>query len=283
MLYEDESKNTDLIRLLGSSFIARRDVKAMQHDDGAWMPVREDMQDNSSPFLPWTMMDFKFHLGGQRTYGHYLLDTDNKCKLFAFDLDVVKPNPKKDIEFVLDDGEPSFYNPREVWMEQQTEHPAYPDIHRQLTGMAMALTLAIQDVFGSDIKVAVCDTGGKGLHVYALYGDMPATVARKAANGVLEKLGGFTPTSGDNFFMYSTPENPNGYSAVCVEVFPKQDKLTEDGLGNLMAMPCGVHQVTKRPRSLVRFLSTADDPDASKGWATLDDPIEALEGGTPWS
>lgn len=291
MRYDDDSQNIKLVKLLGGAFIQRRDVKAVQNRDGSWMPVREDSKDPDSPFLPFTMMDFQYHLSGQRSYGHYLLDTENNCKLFAFDLDVCKPSGVDGgtvFSYREDDGTMVEYNPRAVWLGQDVGHPMYGDLKRQLTGMALALQLAITDLFGDDVRVAVCDTGGKGLHVYALYGVMPAEVARQAAHGVLEALGGFTATKGDNFFQYSTPENPNGYNSIELEVFPKQDTLEPGGLGNLMALPCGVNRKTGRERPFVRFdLSkmlegeeagrSRSDSVAMAEWSSAD-PIEILEG-----
>lgn len=286
MLYDDDDLNTKSVKLLGEKFISRKDVKARQAPDGAWMPVRKDSHDASSEYAPWTLMDFKMHLSGEATYGHYLLDTDNNCKLFAFDLDVRasrdgnEHTEPESFHYAGPSGEQMEFNPREVWVNRDTEHPTYERISRQLRGLAESLALAIDRIFEGEVGVAVCDTGGKGLHIYGFTGLQPASVARQAAHYVLETLGHgvFVPSRGSNFYRYINPEVPDAYDCVEIEVFPKQDELTDGGLGNLMALPCGVNKRTGRNRPFVTFRGTG----AGSGEWTPIDQIVALEGGKPW-
>jgi predicted transcriptional regulator len=61
-------------------------------------------------------------------------------------------------------------------------------------------------------------------HIWVFFEpEIPAYAARFLGNKVLEKCG-----------------NPN------VELFPKQDKIEEDGFGNLMKIPLGLHQQSKK-------------------------------------
>lgn len=79
------------------------------------------------------------------------------------------------------------------------------------------------------------DTGGAGLHVWLFFTPrLPAEKARALLRELLWRSG---------------PQPPS----VAVEVFPKQDRLSGKGLGNLIKLPLGVHQVTLRPS---RFLDS---------------------------
>lgn len=83
------------------------------------------------------------------------------------------------------------------------------------------------------------DTGGAGLHLWLFFSPrLPAERARALLRELLFRAG---------------PQPP----AVAVELFPKQDRLTGKGLGNLVKLPLGVHQATLR-RS--RFLDARMAP-----------------------
>ena len=86
------------------------------------------------------------------------------------------------------------------------------------------------------------DTGGAGLHVWLFFSPrLPAERARALARELLFRAG---------------PQPP----AVSVEIFPKQDRLTGKGLGNLVKLPLGVHQATlRRSRFLDALLAPLDD------------------------
>ena len=72
------------------------------------------------------------------------------------------------------------------------------------------------------------DSGGVGIHVWILFAPrVPAAKARALLREILWRAGAQPPT-------------------VNVEVFPKQEKLSGKGLGNLIKLPLGVHQVTQR-------------------------------------
>src|SRR4051812_22556869 len=69
---------TDLADLFASKLIARPDVKDVQHSDGSYSPDRR----------PWTRAELEAHLRGTHTFGHYLLNTDDTCKIFCLDVDL---------------------------------------------------------------------------------------------------------------------------------------------------------------------------------------------------
>ena len=256
-LPEDDA--VELVKLLGKNFIQRRDAKAIQTKDCQWIPVRRDDKDTNIPF---SMDDFKKHLMGSATYGHYLLDQENNCKLFAFDLDVVEgPVPLS--------GTDETYSPRKVWLDGAIDPAArateeYAEVRSQLARLGRGLAVAIRDCFEGQVPVAVCDTAGKGLHVYGLTGTRPAAAQRELALGLLKLVGDFVPLKGKNFFQYRPESDPESLNAVTIEVFPKQDTLQAGGLGNLLALPLGVNRRTGGRREFVAFDPGADPP--FHGW-----------------
>jgi len=96
----------ELAKRLGFLFIERRDVKAWQQENGGYFP----------DYGPLTLKDLRSHLAGLPQYGdvlnqdgtprtdknghklralrahmgHYLVSQENKCRLFAFDIDLKK-------------------------------------------------------------------------------------------------------------------------------------------------------------------------------------------------
>src|SRR5688572_12362826 len=87
--------------MLGKRFIERRDVKAVQFKDGHYEPDR----------TKFTMTDLRAHLAGERTYGHYLISDEDRCRIIAFDIDL----PKKAL-LRHDDGETLVDGCRELWL-----------------------------------------------------------------------------------------------------------------------------------------------------------------------
>lgn len=269
----------ELVRLLGTKFIQRRDVKAFQADDGAWYPERSS----------FTMKDFTDHLAGTRTLGHYLLDQDDMCKFFAFDLDLVQHGeqcpakltpgtkcsgcPVTFPNLIMDEkGDPQsdlFWtvNPREAW--QDPNHPARETLIIEMRCLAEGLALRAHRTL--NMPVAIATSGHKGLHVYVFTdGPLPAEASRQLAIGLLDGYGCFEPVRGQHFWRHTT-----SYKTLEIEVFPKQTSLEGKDLGNLMKLPLGVHRVTGQR---AEFLTT------KCGYNRLIpmDPIRALEGDLPW-
>lgn len=265
-------EDRELVRELGLKFIQRKDVKAFQRNDGAWFPDR----------TPFTMQDFRDHLAGTKTLGHYMLDDDSNCKLFAFDIDLVKHG--QDCPGVGCKGCPTVIhelrlnengNPQETGITHSIiardglvkGHPAYDTLVINLRCMAEGLArLAYKRL---QIPVGIAYSGNKGLHVYAFTGEMPAEVQKELALDLLGN-GPFEAVRGDNFWRHAY-----AYTMLEIEVFPKQTSLDGKDLGNLMSLPLGVHQVTGNDKFFVDCRSTVDR-------LVQKDPMQVLEGDMPW-
>lgn len=260
----------DLIKAIGTRFIQRRDCKAVQGELGgdgefkAWQPVVANHKD-----VPFKLQDFQDHLAGRRTFGHYLVDPDGNCKLFAFDIDLVgtdrQGNPAG--ELVDPQGDPFPCNPRELFLDPS--HWARPILIQELRCMAEGLARKVNELLG--ISVAVHYSGNKGMHVYGFTGETQAVFAREAAIGVLDSLRVFEAYRGESFYRHT-----HSYKNLSIEVFPKQDKLSNpNGKGNLMALPLGIHKTSGAKKM---FLSTRGSLDVLEEF----DPMRALSGDLPW-
>lgn len=224
-----------LVALLGKRFITRTDVKALQRADGAYRPVHEK----------WRVKDLKDHLSGERSYGHYLLSQESQCKLLAYDLDLDK-------------------EARERWASD-------PDSRAGLTKQLRGLAEGIASRAGrlAQCPTAISFSGGKGLHVYVFTGLIDAADAKSCALFVLESFAAvMEPYRGEVFWRH---KDADLYPDVSIEVFPKQEKIEEDGLGNLMRLPLGVNAKTGESAFFV---------DTSAPLEVLEalDPVVALSG-----
>ena len=245
----------DLAGLLAKMFIARKDVKAVQTAArGEYMPVQHCTEcgrafcGHETPKVrePWVRADIDAHLNKQHTYGHYLLNEDNKCKLFAFDLDLDKPDLYQSLDpvpvprYLDEQGNEVEFNPREAWLNRA--HPARAQMKYQLKVIAHALASRILTEL--EIPTAVTYTGAKGLHVYGFTGLMSASDVREGARIVLDslaetQLGPVSAVKGDCFFRFDNQDANEGQPNITIEVFPKQDNLGGKDLGNLMRLPLG--------------------------------------------
>lgn len=263
---------SDTATLLAQKFIARRDVKAIQKSDGSWAPHTSTGKRDGDK-IKWRMGDLAAHIEGRETFGHYLLDTEDHCKLFAFDIDFEKNHPNFAQDFVGtwtdDDGKVQEFDPRAAWLDRK--HPSRQFAKISMMHMAATFMYAIHQEFGADVPTLAAYSGGKGVHVYGLMGRSPASEARMAADIVLEAIGDFEPARGGNFFRATDQSETNHFRNFTVEVFPKQDHLSgSDGYGNLMRMPLGKNK--KNPKDPTFFI------DMSKGFETMApiDPVTAL-------
>lgn len=260
--------SNDVANLIASKFIARPDVKAVQYGDGSWSP-HTDTGKRDGNRLPWKRQDLLAHLDGQRTYGHYLLSPDSDCKLFAFDVDLEKSGT-----LPLDRDEATgdwknfmeFEDLRGAWATRS--HPARPYMKAQFKEIAHKLLRGIYENLG--IPCAAAYSGGKGIHVYGFTGKMPARDVRDGAIIVLEALGGFTPTKGENFYAHEKWPN------LSIEVFPKQSNLDGKDLGNLMRLPLGRNLKSTDPTF---FIDMTTEMAAMKPV----DPVWALTAPSPWA
>lgn len=270
----------ELAIALGKRFIQRRDVKAVQHENGVYTPH----QTKDGQRFPWKMDDIRNHLSGSHTYGHYLVDQSNLTKLFAFDIDLVKGNEKNPLPgYWIDMREDQEVDlgvipcdPRKIW--QEPDHPAKQWLALQLKCCANALGLKAKRLFGDDIHIAMAYSGCKGLHVYGFFVEpVPATFARKSAIEVLrafnrpDGLPGFEPIRGENFWA-STQEEHHNYE---IEIFPKQDSLDGKDLGNLMRLPLGINRKTGQRGYFIDGRSALYE-------LRMMDPLAALSGELPW-
>jgi hypothetical protein len=255
--------SVDLVRGLGTRFIARRDIKSWQSSNGDWHPQE----------TPMSMADFEAHLAGTHTMGHYMINPeDQTCKLFAFDLDLRKPS-KPDVPGeppVVDPYRPTYegteINPRELLY---TEHPLATKYRTDLRVCAEGIATRVSNTMG--ISVAIAESGGKGLHVYCFTGSIPGEAAQAMAHNIMETWL-FEPVRGKNFWRHV---DPTLFPDIEIETFPKQATVQVGGMGNLMKLPLGVNQKTKK-RS--RFLTMNASLDQ---WVEMD-PIRVFEGELPW-
>jgi hypothetical protein len=85
----------------------------------------------------------------------------------------------------------------------------------------------------SGLPLFIEHSGGAGLHLWLFFAPrLPAERARGFLRELLWRAGAQPPS-------------------VAVEIFPKQDRLGGKGLGNLIKLPLGIHQVTLRPSSFL--------------------------------
>lgn len=301
----------DLARLFAAKFIQRPDVKAIQlpRDGGGlragdWFPdTRLNAEKRpDSPHLPhgFNMDHLLAHLAGERTYGHYLLNEDDNCKLFCFDVDIKKagnyvvqpdwttmPDALQDdpagqelwykensvVEVVDGKGDPNL---RDMWLTRSREVvPARKWLKLQMRTIAHSLAKAVTEM---QIPCAVAYSGSKGIHVYGLTGSMPAAEVRAAAMMALDMAGEFEPLRGKNFFQHQNPDPFHGLQNFDIEVFPKQESLDGKTLGNLLRLPLGKNW--KAPNDPTFFL----DMTAPMGdFTPHSDPVALLTNGNPFA
>jgi hypothetical protein len=266
----------EIAALLSKTFISRRDAKAQQARSGAYMPVVDDDGNR----LGFTMGDLRAHVEGTATYGHYLLDTDDKVKCFAFDIDLVSgwpiPGDRENLEPIPYEAGMTI-DPVEVWRTTPEDDGRHLWLTVQLRSLAEGLASRVKTKLG--IPVAIAYSGNKGLHVYGLTGYTEAAKARRAAHLILTTFGGvFENWKGEHFYRYvRDPEQPTaGYPALSIEVFPKQDSLGGKDLGNLLRLPLGINQKSGKPGFFL---------DLKADWDVLRpaDPERALTTGDPWA
>lgn len=288
----------ELARLYASKFIQRRDVKAIQLDRdgggltmGDWFPDTRVRRENS-PHLPagWNMEHLLAHLEGKRTYGHYLLDEENKCKLFAFDIDLKKtgnyvklPDWSAIPEGLSSEEEDAWIeaqivvgedvNPLELWHTRKRSALEARNWYKyQMKSLAHIMASSIEQM---GFSTAVAYSGNKGVHVYGFTGPMPAAEVRDAAMIALDMSGEFEAVRGKNFYQHKSDDPIHGYQNFSIEVFPKQDSLDGKSLGNLMRLPLGKNH--KNPEDPTFFL----DMTTPLGQFTPHaDPVKLLSGGS---
>lgn len=282
---------TELVDLIAKKFIARPDVKAQQHYSGdAYFPVVDRQTEQR---LPWAREDLEAHILGSKTFGHYLVSQDSKCKLFAFDVDLRKNehNPKtKELTWTGAYPSPDFYgesanftgkivrfDPREAWKDRA--HPARPWMKYQFRLVAHYLCAIIEKELA--IPCAAAYSGSKGVHVYGFTGLESAADVREGAQIVLDAMadrpfcGGVEPLRGRHFFKFSNDDPIEGFPNLSIEVYPKQDNLDNKDVGNLMRLPLGRNLKSEDPTFFIDMTSPLNE-------MVPVDPIHALTASSPF-
>ena len=242
---------------LNKLFIARRDVKAVQRsvaDGGEWFASKK----------PFTLDDFQKHLftkGG--CLGTYLLDLNSQVKFVAFDIDlsgsgpyfIIKDLPESEAEYAEMEAEYAQQAVGEMDLDyrsgpwEETLHDPDNDGYRWVRSHLRVLIETLCDKVEDqlDLPAVPVITGG-GAHVLVPFGQrVDAAIARAAAHGVMETVGGFQRSS-ENFYSNAPDldnrdekKKPVG-ETITIEVFPKQDTLpSPDSFGNLIRLPFGWH------------------------------------------
>lgn len=284
-----------LMPLLAKNFIQRRDPVAQQTRDGGYRPLRDS---HGTPSVIFDRDTLTQHLSGTNTYGHYMLDKDDKCKLFVFDIDLTKTGLVPTIELAPDATEEQYESwvasfvrvpdLRDVWHSRsKKDAPARAYIKMQLRTLGQMFASSIYTLL--EIPTAVAYTGNKGIHVYGFTGPVLAGEARDGADLVMASLPYMKASRGDNFFADDRRDDrgeefnpstelfdPFVFHNFHVEVFPKQRSLEGKDLGNLVRLPLG------------KNLHSPADPtffvDLTKPLNELSpvDPVYALTTKNPW-
>jgi hypothetical protein len=244
-----------------------------------YYPEVYNKNDNPPRYIPWDAEAIEAHISGRRTYGHYLLDTDSSCKLFAFDIDLDQtgrlptmrlpmpagPGNQETEDYYADAWYRSFTdcNPREAWLDRA--HPARPYIKAAMRTIAHIIQREIDKI---GMPSAVAYTGAKGIHVYGFTGRMDATTVRAGCKIVLDSLP-VKPVRGELFYKWADPSKYEELQLFTIEVFPKQDKIQDGGFGNLMRLPLGVNLKSQDPTFFV-------DTSRPFGELTETDPLALL-------
>lgn len=274
-----------LENLYASMFIARPDVKAEQHSNGSYSPTRTYPDPSNREVFTnvgWKRSDILAHIAGERTFGHYLLNTDDQVKLFCFDVDLRGLDRNQQPEgwlptSGLGDGEVAAdfvrADPRTVWKDRANPQRNYLKYSMRLCAHMLAEKISS----ALEIHTAVAYSGNKGFHVYGFTGPVSAADARDGAMIVLDDLDMFELERGDSLFKLSDekyePENP--FVNFSIEVYPKQNSLAGKDLGNLLRLPLGKNTKSKDPTFFMDLTSplTVMQPV---------DPVWALTTSNPW-
>lgn len=277
--------------LYAKRFIQRRDVKAVQFSSGGYSPDRELKHPGQHAPLGFKMDHLFAHLDGRATYGHYLLDTDDMTRLFAFDIDLqktgfyvptipwdgVEPEAEweaKQLPIALGDPNDAKDNSlRTAWLDRA--HPARGWLKYQMGMLARRFCATIQTQLG--IGCAAAYSGNKGIHVYGFTGPMPARQVRDAALLVLDIMDEWQPIRGNSIYGHKLADPNLGYQNFSIEVFPKQESLQGKDLGNLMRLPLGRNLKSPDPTFFM-------DLNCAPGiLQPHPDPVALLEGGNPFA
>ena len=282
----------ELASIIARRFISRRDAKAKQRSDGQYGPDR----DSTGADKPWSMGDLADHLDKRQSFGHYLLDHDNKAKLFCLDVDLIDgPGfwvSRPDLALL---GDVQYdHDVIEQWFLGHTHHMPVPSVRAawrdrshpgrewwkfQMRYIAEMFTSRIRRHLG--LPTAAAYSGHKGIHVYGFTGHRGAAEIRGAAEALLRSFGFFEPTgasTGASAWKYSGLSIEDGFGNFTIEVYPKQDRVSPGHYGNLVRLPLGRN--LKAPDDPTFFL---DQRGPHTAFSPHPDPVGLLTSGNPWS
>lgn len=274
----------ELANLLAKNFISRKDAKAIQKPEGHYaLHAKYDRMGKVIERYPWDRASLEAHIAGTKTFGHYLLSPESTTKLFAFDIDLEKPDPTHGKYYYYPEsdaygdawgGNKIEFNPREAWLDRR--HPARNWMKYQFKMTVSKLMKVISEDL--ELPTLAAYSGGKGVHVYAFTGPISAAEAREGAQIVLDTLGEWSPSRGHNFFKHKDQDFLTGYPNLSIEVFPKQDSLDEKDLGNLMRLPLGRNLKSSDPTFFIDMTTAmADMRPVDPTWALTEGAMR------PWS
>lgn len=259
-------------------FISRGDAFAHQQENGAWYPARNEDQE----LIPWSRDYLQAHIDGTMSLGHYVINpANNTVRCITFDIDWLKAQDSegKNQGFLPvsydDSGAPIEYeitDLREAWKDRANFHRSWMKCQMRMLSHKIASAMFEH----LEIPVAVAYSGNKGLHVYGFTGPLDAAEARLAANLVMESLGTFALTRGSFEWRDTEGDLDKTYSNMTIEVFPKQDSVSGDGFGNLVALPLGVNR--KNPEDPKFFV----EMNSPMNILQPVDPLWALTTNNPW-
>lgn len=287
----------DLSVQFARRFVQRRDVKAVQFNNGAYIPDRElknrhTQQPDPGRYGPlgWQMQHLQQHLAGTHTYGHYLLDQENNCRLFALDIDLEKGNkenptpgywiPNVEWHEGMDEAtwevsaQPVACDPRATWADRSATG-ARMWFKSQMSILARRFCRIIQEELG--LPCAAAYSGSKGVHVYGFTGPRQAAEVREMALYILDFTDEWDLHRGQSIFKHRNQDPFLGYQNFSIEVFPKQASLEGKDLGNLMRLPLGRNLKSQDPTFFLDF----NTPIATL--APHPNPVQLLTEGNPFA
>lgn len=289
-IVSDTASQKEVAKLFAKMFIARSDVKAIQRPNGEYNPdVDRDSAGKIVRMHGFTMDSLLSHLSGNATFGHYLLNSNSECKLFAFDIDLDEwdnEHPERNAYLMApteidSDGVFSnfqYCNPREIWKNRECVLQRNY-FKTQMRMLANKLARTIHSEF--DIPTAVTYSGAKGIHVYGFTGLLPAIDVREGAELILKSLDCFDVYHGKSFYKHKLNGKNDpllDYQCMTVELFPKQVTLPSAGFGNLMRLPLGRN--LKNPKDPTFFLDLR--ANYCEQSFTRRNPVEALTVADQW-
>lgn len=282
----------ELALLMAERFVQRRDIKAVQialPDKVIYMPDREMKHLGVHEPLGFYGRHIVAHLEGAATYGHYLLDADDQCRMFCFDIDLKQNDDNFTGYYVpmipYDEGsgmteeqwdaqnQPIAFNPREDWLNRA--HPSRAWLKSQMGMLARKLVSSIQKKLG--LPCAAAYSGNKGIHVYGFTGPLPAMQVRAAAHYLIESTDDWELERGQHIYRYKLQDPFLGYPNFNLEVYPKQDSLGDKDLGNLIRLPLGKN--LKNPADPTFFLDLTTPPGVM---VPHKNPVRLLTNGNPY-